>query len=68
MLIVNAMWTSAYNVLTIRCSCGNDFPHRADRWKVVCPYCNSRSDLDVLRSAIHPGQITINTEGGVGCQ
>jgi predicted RNA-binding Zn-ribbon protein involved in translation (DUF1610 family) len=49
MIIVDASWTPEVNWLKIRCSCGQHFEHRADRWWVRCPECGRREHIEVLR-------------------
>ncbi len=39
MKIVGARWGPTVNILKIMCSCGQEFQHRADRWRVRCPEC-----------------------------
>lgn len=49
MKIVDATWTPSVNLLLIRCSCGNEFWHRADRWHVKCAVCGFAYHLTPLR-------------------
>ena len=42
--IIGARWSLYSNMLTIRCGCGHEFEHRADRVKVVCPKCGWTAD------------------------
>lgn len=49
MQISNAKWTPQVNMLRIKCSCGNGFWHRADRWKVKCPKCSRVDYLGPMR-------------------
>lgn len=48
MRIVGAIWTPQMNQLVIRCDCGEEFHHRADRWKVWC-LCGAQGHLSDLR-------------------
>ncbi len=52
MIIIDADWTPRYNLLTIACSCGCRFQHRADRWKVTCPDCKRSENLAAIRERI----------------
>ena len=48
MTITSARWTPRVNLLTIRCSCGRLFEHRADRWQVRC-VCGRQEGLGAIR-------------------
>lgn len=38
--IIDVFWTKEVNVAVMRCGyCHVDWPHRLDRWKVICPRC-----------------------------
>ncbi len=50
MKIINAIWTPRVNMLSIECSCGKLFKHRADKWKPRCPECGSCGHLSQLRA------------------
>ena len=50
MQIIDAKWTPKVNLLKIKCRrCGNEFWHRADRWRVKCPECNYEDHLGPIR-------------------
>jgi len=49
MHIVDASWHGDVNRLLIECHCGKRFPHRADRWVVVCPGCHGENNLGRVR-------------------
>lgn len=57
MKIIDAEWTPRCNLLVIRCGCGVRFRHRADRWRVQCPFCERRGHLRDLRDGIQPGDL-----------
>jgi hypothetical protein len=49
--ITDVEWTPRVNLLTVRCECGAQWKHRADRWKVRCPnrVCSRTENLAALR-------------------
>jgi Zn finger protein HypA/HybF involved in hydrogenase expression len=50
MTIVEAKWTSEFNILVIKCHiCDTEFEHRADRWNARCPYCHTIERLNIIR-------------------
>ena len=49
MQLIDAKWTPKVNLLKIRCPCGNEFWHRADRRKVKCPECDYDWHLGAIR-------------------
>jgi len=49
MKIIGYRWTWTVNMLLIRCACGAEFEHRADRWAVKCSSCGRRDSLGCLR-------------------
>lgn len=51
MKIIGVRWTAKINMLAIRCGCGRDFEHRADRWRVRCR-CGAVEDLGRLRERV----------------
>lgn len=51
MKIMNAKWDPKVNWLVIKCECGREFRHRADRIKVLCPRCYRTADLMKLKDA-----------------
>lgn len=51
MEIVEARWTPRVNLLRVRCGCGKEHEHRADRWTVRCPHCGALDHLGSLRAA-----------------
>ena len=58
MKITGAHWTPQVNVLHITCACGMCFDHRADRWRVCCPWCGRCADLTELRGTFVPIVVT----------
>jgi len=49
MQLIDAKWTPKVNLLKIKCRCGNEFWHRADRWRVKCPECDYEDHLGPIR-------------------
>lgn len=49
MRIVDALWSPGANVLVLRCACGAEYKHPANRWQVTCPACGRRDHLEVIR-------------------
>ena len=49
MHIVSARWTPQVNMLLIHCLCGRQHEHRADRWRVRCPFCGILRNIKKLR-------------------
>ena len=49
MQITDAKWTPKVNLLKIKCRCGNEFWHRADRKKVKCFRCGHIDYLGPIR-------------------
>lgn len=49
MKILTANWMPNVNWLTMLCDCGEQFETRADRWRIVCPHCGRRSNMDDVR-------------------
>jgi acetone carboxylase gamma subunit len=47
--IANAIWEPAIVMLVIQCSCGHQFNHRADRWRVRCLVCGEEDSLEMIR-------------------
>jgi Zn finger protein HypA/HybF involved in hydrogenase expression len=43
--IIDVRWDFKVNMLKIKCYCGEEYEHRADRWKMQCPKCGKRADL-----------------------
>lgn len=52
MKIINARWTPKVNMLIIRCDCGHEFEHRADRWGVKCLNCKRQEHLQRMRKTL----------------
>jgi hypothetical protein len=50
MKIIDAKWSSKVNYLVIICSCGLEFLHRTDRFKVFCRNCDNEENIQILRS------------------
>lgn len=61
--IIGAAWMPWVNVLTIRCACGREHEHRADRRWATCPACQlvcDTRDLDRLyRARCEAGTIPV---------
>ena len=49
MKIIDTKWTPKVNLLKIKCSCGEEFWHRADRWTLQCPECGRQEGIVALR-------------------
>ena len=49
MKIIDAKWTPKVNLLKIKCPCGVEFWHRADRWTLQCPECGHQEGIVALR-------------------
>jgi len=56
MKIIDAKWTPKVNLLKIKCSCGEEFWHRADRWTLQCPRCGQREGIVAVRQR----ELTLN--------
>lgn len=50
MYIINARWTPMVNYLLIKCECGYEWWHRADRRKIVCDKCLTKTDCHKLKA------------------
>lgn len=50
MKIINAKWTPKFNLLKIKCDCGEIFWQRADRKRMICPECDKIGDCMKLKS------------------
>lgn len=49
MTIIDARWMPRHNELGMRCDCGAEWWHRADRWVLRCPTCGVEDDLMAVR-------------------
>lgn len=51
MEVIDAKWTPTVNYLLIRCKCGEEFWHRADRFRVRCSgrFCSRTDNLSRMR-------------------
>lgn len=48
--IIDVYWTKKVNMAIMRCTaCGEEWAHRLDRWKAVCPGCLKVSNLGLVR-------------------
>ena len=58
MKIIGAKWASKVNILIIKCKCGHEFEHQADRWGVKCPNCMRQEHLQRMRKIEQWEQVT----------
>lgn len=50
MKLLGARWTARVNFLQVRCDCGKEFEHRADRWHIKCPVCVRNTTINSVRN------------------
>ena len=49
MRVVNAYWAKRCNILIIRCRCGHEFKHPANRVRMICPLCKEEANAHEVK-------------------